>query len=796
MDSEPPSSVRAQGGRIRKIAMIGNHTPRQCGIATFTADLSEGISEESPDLECFVLAMNDRSNRYAYPSTVHFEIAEGDLDSYGRAADFLNVSNVDVVSVQHEYGIFGGKAGGHVLALLRELRMPIVTTLHTILADPSPEQRAVMDALVRLSERLVVMSEGGRRLLRRVHDVPVHKIDLIPHGIPVLPNALSSKERIGVVGNRVILTFGLLSPDKGIEHVIDALPAILQQYPEATYIVLGATHPHVKDHSGEAYRLMLESRARRGGVASSVVFHNRFVSKTELNVFLAAADLYITPYLNAEQITSGTLAYAAGSGKAVISTPYRYARELLADGRGTLVPWRDPASIARAALDLFGDDEKRGSMCRRAADHGREMLWPAVSRSYLRTLEGAHLAHTERLRTTFRATTLACRPIALPAPKLDHLELMTDGTGVLQHAVYGVPRREDGYCLDDNARALIVMELMAEGGTEELSRVRSLDSRYLAFVRHAWNPDLGRFRNFLSYGRTWLDECGSEDSHGRALWALGTVVGRSADSGRRSLGIDLFRAALPAVSDFTSPRAWAFALLGIEEYLRTYQGDSHVQNVRDVLAARLLALFQHARDPEWEWFEDRLTYCNARLSQALLVSGSRMDREDMRDAGLRSLEWLVSAERSPDGYFAPVGSNGFHVKGGPRARFDQQPVEAAAMVSACLSARALTTDEGWTAHAGRAFEWYLGQNERQEALYDAGNGGCRDGLHEDRVNQNQGAESTLSFLLALLEMRAVDPLVETAGVPRHIRAAIRVERDAPAAVMSQELQTSGREATR
>jgi hypothetical protein len=594
------------------------------------------------------------------------------------------------------------------------------------------------------------MSERGAELLRSVHPASVDKIDLIPHGIPLLPQAQTSKERIGVEGKRVMLTFGLLSPDKGIEHAIDALPAILEQFPDVVYIVLGATHPHVKDQHGETYRLMLENRARRLGVASSVIFYNRFVSQTELNEFLSAADVYVTPYLKAEQITSGTLAYAVGSGKAVISTPYWYASELLADDRGVLVPWRDSAAIARAALDLFGDDEKRLAMCGRAASYGRDMTWPAVARTYARSFERARIGHAERMRTAFHAKTLASRPVELPATNWDHLQHMTDGTGLLQHAAFTIPRCEDGYCLDDNARALVVMALAEEVGMEDRGLIRSLGSRYLAFVRHAWNPELGRFRNFMSYERRWQEECGSDDSHGRALWALGTVVGRSAGPGRRSLSGDLFHAALPVVPAFTSPRAWAFALLGIDEYLRAFQGDSSVQAVREVLAERLLDLFQRTSDAEWPWFEDRLTYCGARISQALLVSGARMDREDMLEASLRSLEWLVAVQRSAEGYFAPVGSNGFYVKGGPKARFDQQPVEASAMVSACLDARRVTSDESWAAHARHAFDWYLGQNELQEALCDASTGGCR----------NQGAESTVSFLLALLEMQAADRLTE------------------------------------
>jgi glycosyltransferase involved in cell wall biosynthesis len=751
-------------GALCRIAMLGNHMPRQCGIATFTTDLSAAITAEFSEVDCFVVAMNDAGKRHAYPTRVRFEVAESDVASYRRAADFLNVNAVDVMCVQHEYGIFGGKAGSHVLDLLRELRMPIVTTLHTILGKPDPLQRRAMDEITKLSERLVVMSAHGAALLREVHGVPEHKIDLIPHGIPSVPGANGSKAQLGVQGKWVLLTFGLLSPDKGIEHVIDALPTILARYPDTVYIVLGATHPHVKEHHGETYRLMLENRAQRLSVDSSIIFHNRFVSQDEIIEFLSAADIYITPYLQPDQITSGTLAYAVGAGKAVISTPYVYARELLAEGRGILVPWRDPQAIAREVVDLFGDDAKRLALRARAAVASQSMLWPAVARRYVQSFERARAEHTDRRRVSFQAKTLAERPPELPEINLDHLRLMTDQTGMLQHAAFSVPRYDEGYCLDDNARALLLMALMEDTGTEDSKEMRVLASRYLAFVNHAFNKGSGRFRNFMSYARQWLEESGSEDSHGRALWALGTVVGRSSDPGKYSLSGDLFHAALPAVAGFTSPRAWAFTLLGIDEYLRAFQGDSNVHAMRQTLAERLFDLFRRTSGREWPWFEDRVTYCNARLSQALIVSGAWMERAEMIAAGTRSLAWLASIQCSTDGYFAPIGSNGFYGRGGAAASFDQQPVEACAMVSACLEAQRVTADRRWAEHAHRAFTWFLGQNHLQQSLYDALTGGCRDGLQADRLNENQGAEATLSFLLALLDMRSAD----RADIAQHV----------------------------
>ncbi|MGD0525127.1 MAG: glycosyltransferase family 4 protein [Polyangiaceae bacterium] len=750
---------------MRKIAFLGNHAPRQCGIATFTTDLADAVARELPDSECFVVAMNDVGRNHVYPPRVRFELPENELAAYRRAAGFLNLSAADVLCVQHEYGIFGGTAGSHLLSLLREVRIPIVTTLHTILGEPDPAQRRVMDEIVQLSERLVVMSEHGATLLRDVYSVPERRIDRIPHGIASLPLRPRGKHLLGVEGKSVILTFGLLSPDKGIEYVIDALPAILERHPETVYVVLGATHPHVKEHDGETYRLMLESRARRLGVDGHMIFHDRFVSQSELADFLSAADIYVTPYLKPEQIASGTLAYAVGSGRAVISTPYRYARELLADDRGVLVPWRDPVAIAREVCGLLGDDARRSAMRARAAAYGVGMQWPAVARRYLETFERAHAEHSDRARAGVRTAVTVKRLVDLPELDLRHLRLMTDDTGMLQHCAYDVPRYDDGYCLDDNARALLLMALVEDTRSETTGAVRGLATRYLAFVGHAYNPAQGRFRNFMSYARRFTEECGSEDSHGRAMWALGTVVARSHDRGRQSLAVDLFRAALPAASRFTSPRAWASTLLGLDEYLRAFADDGAATAARGLLAERLLGLVARTRNADWPWFEDSVTYDNARLPQALLVSGDRMHSEPMTAAGLRSLEWLYSIQRSDAGTFAPVGTNALYVRGGRRSDYDQQPIEACAMVSACLEAERITKDARWAERAGAAFQWFLGHNHLQKALYDATTGGCRDGLHERLSNENQGAESTLSFLLSLLEMRGASDRIVPARVP-------------------------------
>lgn len=753
-------------GAVRRVALLGNHLPRQCGIATFTTDLADAISETFPGIECAVVAMNDAGRHHAYGDRVRFEIAESDLSSYRRATDFLNVAGFDVLCLQHEYGIFGGKAGSHILALLSEVRMPVVTTLHTILSEPTVEQRRVMDEITRLSSRLIVMSRCGNELLREVHGVPADKIDLIPHGIPTLPSSRASKKRLGVEGMSLILTFGLLSPDKGIEYVIDALPAVVARHPTTTYLVVGATHPHVKEWHGEVYRRSLELRAHKLGMEAHVVFHDRFVSASELAEFLSAADIYITPYRNPEQITSGTLAYAVGNGKAVISTPYRYARELLADGRGVLVPWGDVAAISAALDKLLSDPGELRALSARATEYGRDMIWPSVARQYVSSFERAHRENTTLRRSFFATRTLARRLVDLPEPNLQHLRALTDDTGMLQHALFSIPRYEDGYCVDDNARALLLTTLIEDAGTDDRSTTRALSSRYLAFVNHAFNQDSRRFRNFMTYSREWVEDRGSEDSHGRALWALGAVVGRSREPGRKSLGGELFHDALPAILELKSPRAWAFALLGIHEYLRAFQGESGVEALQKRLSERLLSRFQTNGGGDWPWCEDIVAYDNARLPQALIVSGNQLGDREMVAAGLRSLRWLNEIQRSDEGYFAPVGSNGFYPRHGERARFDQQPLEACATVSACLDAWRVTGDEEWPREMWRAFSWFLGENQLQAPLYDPTTGGCLDGLHPDRPNENQGAESTLSFLLALTEMGALDsemPLRDESG---------------------------------
>jgi glycosyltransferase involved in cell wall biosynthesis len=751
---------------LRKIAFVGDYLPRKCGIATFTSDVLSAVAAEYPRSQCVAVPVNDLPGGYKYPKEVRFEIEEQDLPSYVRAADFLNISNADLVCVQHEFGIYGGPSGSHLLALLRELRMPVVTTLHTVLGQPNAEQQRVMQELIARSTRLVVMAERGRKMLEEIYQAPPAKIDLIPHGIPDIPFVDPNfyKDQFGVEGRLVLLTFGLLSPNKGIENVLNALPDIVAEFPNTVYIVLGATHPNLVREQGETYRLSLERLAKKNKVQKNVIFYNRFVELEELKEFIGAADVYITPYLHEAQITSGTLAYAFGAGKAVVSTPYWHAVELLAEDRGALVPFGDAKAIAREVVGLLRDENRRTLIRKNAYKLGREMIWSNVARLYMRSFELARLERAVLSRKSFATKTLDEQPRALPELKLEHLSRMTDSTGLFQHAIFTVPNFSEGYCTDDNARAFILAVLL-DKMEQEPEGVRTLATTYAAFLHHAFDSKTKRFHNHLSFDRRWLDEKGSEDSHGRALWALGFGVGRSPYRSFQVMSGQIFTQALPAATGFTSPRAWAFALLGIDEYLQRLSGDRFAQEVRATLMLRLMELFDRSAKPEWPWFEDVLSYDNAKLAHALISSGRATGQAPVLERGLEALRWLAKIQTAESGDFQPIGSNGFYPRGGTRATFDQQPIEAQAMVSACLEAYRATSDKWWYEQAQRAFDWFLGWNDLGLELYSPTTGGCRDALHVDRVNQNQGAESSLAFLLSLAELQLMQNSVTIFNQP-------------------------------
>lgn len=737
--------------QIRQVAFIGNHLPRKCGLATFTHDLVNGLQKKHPATDFWVLPMNDQPQGYDYTAPVRYQIRDNKLNDYRRAADFLNINNVDAVCVQHEYGIYGGEYGRYILDLLDELRMPVITTLHTILKDPCTEQREILDELAQRSIRLVTMSQHGVDFLKDVYHIDESKIAMIHHGIHDVPFVDPSyyKDQYGVEGRKLLLTFGLLSPGKGLEYAVQALPAIVEKHPEAIYMVVGATHPHVKANAGESYRESLKKLAEKLGVSEHLVFHDRFVETEELMQFIGAADIYLTPYLSEAQITSGTLAYALGAGKAVVSTPYWHAQELLAEDRGVLVGFKDPHAIALAVNDLLDDDVMRNTMRKRAYQFGRNMVWSTVANQYMELFEAARNEY-RNIKSNHKVQTPG--RLNLPDINLTHLQTLTDDTGIFQHAIYTVPDANHGYCIDDNARALLLCSALTGHDPLIDPLLHRLANRYQSFIYYAWNNNNRRFRNFMSYDRRWLEDAGSPDSHARTLWALGTILGSDHHLGDRPMSSKLFTQGLEAASSFTSARSWMFTILGTTAYLKRYGGDLQVRKLRDRLAQRLMKLYRTNAGADWKWFEPVLTYSNARMAEALLISGYDAQNHQWADAGLAALKWLTKIQTSQGGIFEPIGSDGWYPRGGERAMFDQQPIEAYTQVSASLTAWKLTGDDRWYDEATRAFAWFMGANDLGVEVYDPENGGCRDGLHADRRNENQGAESTLAYLLAHAEM--------------------------------------------
>ena len=738
--------------QLSRLAFIGNSLPRRCGIATFTTNLQQAISTSCAGVETAIVAMTDHGHAYDYPSVVRLQVNDARIEDYAHAADVLNASQFEAVSLQHEFGIFGGEAGAHIMALLSRLNMPIVTTLHTVLSEPTLAQRGVLDRIVEASSKVIVMAEKGRELLRSVYRAPAEKIEVIPHGIPDFPfvEPDKAKAKFGYSGRAVILTFGLLSPNKGVEVMINAMPTILKSRADAMYVVLGTTHPNLVRTQGEAYRESLVARARELGVEDHVVFLDQFVDQGTLLDFISMCDVYVTPYLNESQMTSGTLAYSFGLGKAVVSTPYWHARELLARGRGILVPFGDSATLGSEIAHLLTDDARRQAMRERAFASSRSMTWERTAERYLTAFESARRGHG--LRVIARQDQSApSRAQAPPEMQIGHFLSMCDDTGLFQHAVHSVPDRSHGYCVDDNARALLLACALNDPGEQRLSE--ALTARLAAFVQHAWNPDTRRFRNFMSFDRRWLEDKGSEDSHGRTLWALGECARSDATPSRRRWAAGLFAEALPAVEGFRSPRAWAFTLLGLDAYCAAVPEDFLAEHVRILLAERLISIMSLVEIEDWVWFEDGLAYDNARLPQALIVTGISTGAFAYVEAGLRSLRWLMTVQTAPEGYFRPIGTESFGNKRTPPQAFDQQPLEAAATISACLAALRADGNAEWRADAARAFEWFLGSNDLSLPLVDLETGGCRDGLHPDRPNENRGAESVLSYLLGLAEIR-------------------------------------------
>jgi len=733
-------------------AFVATYLPRRCGIATFTYDLLTNLralyGAKAGDV-LHVVAVNNTAAEYEYPPEVRFVIRQQHKGDYREAAAFLNLSVHQVISLQHEFGIFGGEDGSHIVYLLENLNKPVVTTLHTVLEEPTSQQREVLEAVCALSTLLVVQAQRAIRILTDTYNVPEEKIVMIHHGAPNVPFLDPSyyKDGFQAEGRRVILTFGLLSPEKGIEYAIEALAGVVEEFPDVLYIVLGATHPEVKRRRGEEYRVSLEALVKSKGLGEYVMFHNRFVELEELVRFLVAADVYLTPYLVREQIVSGTLAYAVACGKAIISTPYWYAEELLAEGRGRLVPFRDSAALAQQLVELLGDERLRNRLRKQTYVFGRQMVWGEVARLYAEACERAIPEYGRQVRAKIVRASMI-EPPALPQINLKHLRTLTDDTGVLQHAIFATPDRHHGYSTDDNARALLMAvenwRLFQDDSILPLMQV------YLAFLNHSLNRETQLVRNFMSYDRRWLEEVRSEDSHGRTLWALGSLVASAPNDAILAFALRVFKEALHCCTQLTSPRAWAFAILGCLAYLKRFGGDTEVQGFVDGLSSRLFELFVTHATEDWPWCEDVVTYDNARLPQALIAYHRSFEDEKMLRQGMSSLQWLLDVQTDAvHGHLSLIGNGGWFTRGGKKAGFDQQPLDATALIDACHEALLATDDTRWRRAMEQCFAWFLGSNDLQESLYNFTTGGCHDGLHPTRINQNQGGESTICWLLAL-----------------------------------------------
>jgi glycosyltransferase involved in cell wall biosynthesis len=729
-----------------RVALLGTYPPRRCGIATFTRDLGEGMLAADPTLSPLIVAVTDEGSKYAYAPEVEYEIRQGTKSNYARAAELVNYKAVRWVSLQHEYGIFGGDDGAYILDFLGALRLPAAVTLHTVLDRPSPAQRTIVQKMAKVAV-LVVMSQVAADLLAGRYELPISRVEIIPHGIPDMSprDQRDLKARFGVAGQRMLLTFGLLGPNKGIETVIRALPSLTARYPDLVYFVVGATHPAVLRENGEAYRTSLERLAEQLGVREQVVFRDQYVTTEELCRYLQAADVFVSPYLNEAQVTSGALSYAMGAGAAVVSTPYWHAKELLAEGRGRLFPFGDSGRLAEAIAALFDDPPELARVRQRGYQHTRAFTWSEVGRQYTRLGE-----MLERGRSRARRRREEPRASGLPELRLDHLQRLTDDTGIVQHATFTVPARASGYCVDDNARALMVaLHADSLSGSAE---TRRLVLTYLAFLHAAQTPE-GRFRNLLSYDRSFSAGTESDDCTGRALWALGTTTRLSRDEGQRLLARQMFERGL-AFAGALGPRGTALTILGLAAFLAGHPEVGPAAELLAGLTSRLCRRYRQEATADWRWFEPSLTYDNALLPLALWRAHAITRDAESRDVARESLGFLEAICFVND-RLVLVGNSGWHVRGGPRASADEQPTDAAAFVLAFRSGYLVTRDDRYLRRMREAFAWFLGANRLEVPVYDSATGGCRDGLGQRAPNLNQGAESTVSFLLALIEMLEV-----------------------------------------
>lgn len=730
-----------------KVAIIGSYMPRKCGIATFTSDLYHHLNDE--DNEVWIVALNDNETGYTYPPEVKYQIRQTIIRDYISAADFLNSQHIGTVCLQHEYGLFGGEYGKFILQFLKRVHAPIVTTLHTILDNPPNEQREVMREIAAYSRKLVVMSERGKKMLQEIYNIEPEKIEIIGHGIHDIEkfDTVCYKKELGIEDKKVLLTFGLLSKNKGIETVIRALPKIIEQHPDTVYIVLGASHPHVIKSEGEDYRNSLIRLTQKFKLEKNVIFVDRFVSNEELFSFLQSSDIYVIPYLSKKQITSGTLVYAMGACNAMVSTPFWHAEEALAEDRGILFGFNAYEELSDTIINLLNNEEKLKYYQKKACEYARKFLWDNIGKEYISLFNQLNTAPP----AAYKIIELADSDKVYPELNLNHLFTLTDHTGIIQHARYHIPDRNHGYCLDDNARALLLTTLLKKklGDNAEINKLFNI---YLSFVDYAYNREIKRFRNFMNYDRRWLEDKGSEDSQGRTVWALGAVLASTYNSNVLGHAENLFHQGLQIISSLTHPRSLAYALLGVSQYLSKHPNLKETREILQIESKRLYTFFENKlQNSEWPWFNELVTYGNNRIPEAFLSAALVLGDQKLGEAGLQLLDWLIENQFEKD-YFSPVGNAGWFSPGN-KPEFDQQPLEAHGMIDACLAAAKISADPKYKEFAKKAFDWFLGDNVHGISLYDFSTGGCRDGLHASGLNKNQGAESTISWLSSLLKIK-------------------------------------------
>ncbi len=747
------ASPKTAAKNTAEFAILSTYVPRHCGIATFSHDLLKSYQEASDDVAShspIVIAISDELGEFDYPPEVAFEIRKHSLSDYRTAAEYINQSPAEIVDIQHEYGIFGGQDGEMLLHFIEHLKKPFIITLHTVLPEPSENQRRVLSELCDKAFKVIVLAKAAIPILETVYSVSPEKTEHISHGAPDLPftDPAFFQETLGLTGRWVLMTFGHLGPSKGIEMALEALSILVKDIPNVTYLIVGATHPELIKHQGEQYRENLEKMVADLGLQENVVFVNRYLSDSELKQYIQGADIYISPYPGAAQISSGPLTYAVAAGKAVIATPYLAAQEMLAEERGILTPFQDPNALAKNLYEIIKDDLRRVRLRKSAYRYGRTFTWQNVGK--------AHYELVKRLLSEGRGSVRSfyVKNLAPVHPSWDYLLSITDSTGVLQHAKYTVPDREHGYCTDDNARALIVA--CKEWQMHGSQLAKPMITKCLSFLRHAYNPTNQRSRNFMGYDRKWMESAGSEDSHARALWAVGYSSAYAMKGAGQRTSFELFHLLLPKLTSFTSPRAWAFGILGIDAYLSKFQGDLPVRRIGTELVNRLLECYQNCHKDNWNWFEDIIAYDNARLPEALIAASSWVGNQKALEVGISTLTWLFeNCLDEKDGHLSFIGNRNWWKRGKPKSKFDQQPVDACAMLAAAKRAYETTRDSIWKDYAERAYEWFFGRNDLGIPLVDETSGGCRDGLCANGVNENMGAESTLSFLLAALDYSAM-----------------------------------------